>query len=137
MAEVGRNKLTDVLPPRKPRYPSTVDSPDAAWASELIRLLEVRDREVNAAYNIIELNADFAIDAQTLVTITINNVFGYIPDVKKCQISIVEKTNVDDWAYDLLKIESISATQVVAKINVSTASGTGSAKATAIIWVRA
>ncbi len=122
--------------PGRPKYP-IAEIVDREWSMELIRLLEARDRAVDSALHIVQLSKTFAIDSQALITVTYDHIFGYIPTgVQNCQISISQNTAVDDWAYDLLKVVSISATQVVAKINVSTASGTGSATANMNVWVR-
>ena len=82
------------------------------------------------------LSATFAIDSTGVKTITTAHGFRTAPALEDVQVSTVEETNVDDWAYNLLKIESVDATNVVAKINVSTASATGSATARLAILVR-
>lgn len=129
--------MTDLPVPKRPTYPLPRGKVDDQYISDLIRALHDRDREVNNALLIAEMTGTFAIDSTGTKTITINYNFGFIPSgVEHCQISVVEETNVDDWAYDLLKVDSISATQVVAKVNVSTASSTGGATARVVIWVR-
>lgn len=82
------------------------------------------------------LSGTFAIDSTGIKTVTTAHGFRVAPALEDVQLSTVEETNVDDWAYDLLKIESVDATNVVAKINVSTASGSGSATARLAILVR-
>lgn len=123
--------------PSLPRYPDPTAF-DGTWGGALILELEKRDAEVNQGLAIYELSGNFAIDSTGLKTVTIDYVFPerIAVDVTHCQISVVENTAVDDWAYNLLKVSSISQTQVVGKINVSTASATGSATATMVIWVR-
>ena len=75
------------------------------------------------------LSGTFAIDSTGIKTITVAHGLAYTPALQDCQLTVVEDTNVDDWAYNLLKVESVDATNVVTKVNVSTASGTGGATA--------
>lgn len=75
------------------------------------------------------LSDAFAIDAVTTVTVTIAHGLSVTPTVQDCQLTIIEDTNVDDWGYELVKVESVGATNVVCKVNVTTASSTGSATA--------
>jgi len=129
----------DLQLPRRPRYPDPPGSADPLvqrWMADMLRILAARDREVNTALTLSELSGSFAIDSTGNKTVTVANVFGFIPEISHCVISIVEATDVDDWAYNLLKVESVSATNIVGRINVSTASATGAATATMIFWVR-
>src|SRR3990167_11023737 len=75
------------------------------------------------------LSGTFAIDSMGIKTVTVAHGLVYSPALQDCQLTVVEETNVDDWTYNLLKVESVDATNIVAKINVSTASGTGGATA--------
>ena len=71
----------------------------------------------------------FAIDSTGVKTVTVSHGLSVTPQTYQVQLAVVEVTNVDDWAYNLLKVESTSSSQIVAKINVSTASGTAAATA--------
>lgn len=75
------------------------------------------------------LSPAFAIDAVAVVTVTIPHGLAVTPAVEDCQLTVVEDTNVDDWAEGYVKVESVDATNVVAKVNVTTASATGGATA--------
>jgi ribosomal protein L12E/L44/L45/RPP1/RPP2 len=75
------------------------------------------------------LSGTFAIDSTGVKTVTTAHGLSVTPALHDVQVSVVEESNVDDWAFDLLKVESVDATNVVCKINVSTASATGSATA--------
>src|SRR3990172_6911940 len=75
------------------------------------------------------LSGTFAIDSTGIKTVTVAHGLAYTPALQDCQLTVLEDTNVDDWAYNLLKVESVDATNIVAKINVSSASGTGGATA--------
>lgn len=71
----------------------------------------------------------FTIDSTGTKTVTIPHGLDRIPAPRNCQLTVVENTAVDDWAYNLLKVVSTDATNVIAKINVSTASTTKGATA--------
>lgn len=75
------------------------------------------------------LSPAFAIDAIAIVTVTIPHGLAITPDIEDCQLTILEDTNVDDWAEGYHKVESVDAVNVVCKINVTTASATGGATA--------
>ena len=77
----------------------------------------------------------FAIDSTGVKTVTTAHNLLITPEIYNVQVSVTENTDVDDWAFDLLKIESVDATNVVCKINVSTASGTAAATARLAILV--
>lgn len=78
----------------------------------------------------------FAIDSTGIKTLTMAHGLSAAPTISDCQLTVIEETNVDDWAFNLLKIDSVDATNVTAKINVSTASATGGATArlALLIW---
>lgn len=82
------------------------------------------------------LSGTFAIDSTGIKTVTIAHGLAAAPDIQDCQLTVTEETNVDDWAFNLLKVDSVNGTNVVAKINVSTASATASATArlALLIW---
>lgn len=75
------------------------------------------------------LSPTFVINSTGVKTVTIPHGLDVTPALKDCQLTVVENTNVDDWGYSLLKVESVGATNVVAKINVSSDSATGGATA--------
>jgi len=75
------------------------------------------------------LSDPFAIDSVGLKTITIPHGLDVTPNLQDIAISVVEETDVDDWEYSLLKVDSVDATNVVVKIYVSTASATAGATA--------
>ena len=75
------------------------------------------------------LSDTIAIDSTGVKTVTIPHGLDITPNKEDIAISVVEETDVDDWAYDLLKVDSVDATNVVVKIRVSTASGTAGATA--------
>jgi hypothetical protein len=81
------------------------------------------------------LSATVAIDSTGVKTVTTAHGLARTPALKDVQVAVVEESNVDDWAFNLLKVESVDATNIVCKINVSTASGTGSATAKLAIRV--
>jgi hypothetical protein len=74
-------------------------------------------------------SATFRIDSTGLKTITIPHGLDYAPRKEDCQISVIEETDVDDWGYTLLKVDSTDATNVIVKIYVSVASATAGATA--------
>lgn len=72
----------------------------------------------------------FAIDSTGLRTLTMAHGFsGTVPLINEVQLTVNEVDDVDDWAYDLLKVVSVDGTNIVARINVSTASLTANASA--------
>jgi len=75
------------------------------------------------------LSPTFAIDATGIKTVTIPHGLAITPAKKDCALTVVEETDVDDWRYDFLKVDTVDATNVIAKINVSTASVTAGATA--------
>lgn len=89
-----------------------------------------RVRDYLGAFQFVRLlSATFAIDSTGVKTVTTAHGLPTTPSIEDVQVSITEDTDVDDWAFDLLKVESVDATNVVCKINVSTASATGGATA--------
>ncbi len=75
------------------------------------------------------LSAGFAIDSTGVKTVTTAHALTITPSAKDVSLTVIEDTDVDDWAYGFVKVESVNATNVVAKVNVTTASATGSATA--------
>jgi hypothetical protein len=75
------------------------------------------------------LSGTFAIDSTGVKTITVAHGLNLAPDIQDVQLTVSELTNVDDYAFGYVKVESVDATNVVAKVNVTTASGTASATA--------
>ena len=75
------------------------------------------------------LSPAFAIDGVAVVTVTIPHGLAETPDLEDCQLTVVEDTDVDDWGYSFVKVESVGAVNVVAKVNVTVASATGGATA--------
>jgi hypothetical protein len=75
------------------------------------------------------LSATFAIDSTGVKTITTAHGLNLAPDIQDVQLTVSEVTNVDDYAFGFVKVDSVDATNVVAKVNVTTASGTASATA--------
>lgn len=72
------------------------------------------------------LSAPFDISSLGVKTVTTAHGLASAPAIEDVHLTVIEDSNVDDWAYNLLKVESVDATNVVAKINISTASVTGS-----------
>lgn len=81
------------------------------------------------------LSDTFAIDSAGIKTIAIAHGLAITPNVQDCYLTILQDTAVDDWSYNLLKIVSTDATNVIAKINVSVASATGRATAKLCLMV--
>ena len=77
----------------------------------------------------------FAIDSTGVKTVTVTHGLNITPELKDVQVSVIEETDVDDWAFNLLKVESVSSTSIVCKINVSTQSGTAAATARLALMV--
>lgn len=75
------------------------------------------------------LSNTFAIDSTGLKSVTIAHGLDGTPNVEDAQLTVVEETDVNDWAYDFVKIVSADATNITAEVDVSTASGTGGATA--------
>ena len=87
-------------------------------------------RDVDMPYARVSVLSDtFAIDSTGIKTVVIPHGLLVTPAKQKCGLTVLENTNVDDWAYNLLKVDAVDATNVTAKINVSTASATGEATA--------
>lgn len=71
----------------------------------------------------------FAIDSIGIITMNIHHGLAIIPTAQDCYLTVVQNTAVDDWAYNMLKIVSTDAKNVIVKINISTASATVGATA--------
>lgn len=76
-----------------------------------------------------KLSGTFLIDSTGVKTVTIAHGLNVTPALEDCAVSVVEDSAVDDWAYNLLKVTAVDATNVTVKINVSTASLTAAATA--------
>lgn len=81
------------------------------------------------------LSGTFAIDSTGVKTVTTAHGLSVTPDKQDVQLTVVEDTDVDDWVYGFVKIESVDGTNVVAKVNVTTQSATGGATAKLSILV--
>lgn len=103
---------------------TTAQSPSA---SDIFDITGNNNGTVKRTQNIV--SGAFAIDSTGVKTITLNHLLWYTPLLANCQISIAEVTAVDDWAYAFAKVVSVSSSQVVVKVKVSTASGTAGATA--------
>lgn len=75
------------------------------------------------------LSNTFAIDSTGVKTVTIAHGLAIIPSIQDCYLTVVQNTTVDDWAYNMLKIVSTNATNVIVKINISVPSATVGATA--------
>lgn len=75
------------------------------------------------------LSGTFAIDSTGVKTVTTAHGLSVTPAIQDVQLTVSEDSNVDDWAYGYVKVESVDGTNVVAKVNVTTASATGGATA--------
>lgn len=75
------------------------------------------------------LSPAFAIDSTGTKEVTIAHGLDITPAVKDCQMSVIEDTDVDDWECGPLVVISANATNVIAHVKVSVASGTGLATA--------
>jgi len=75
------------------------------------------------------LSPTFTIDNVGLKTVTIPHELSVTPTKEGCCLTVVEETDVDDWRFDLLKVDSVDATNVTVKIHVSNASATAGATA--------
>ncbi len=71
------------------------------------------------------LSGAFAIDSAGIKTVTIAHGLAITPAVQDCYLTVVQNTAVDDWSYNMIKVTATNATNVTAKINVSSASATG------------
>lgn len=77
------------------------------------------------------LSSGFAIDAVDTVDVTIAHGLLWTPVLRQCQLTLVKDkdTAVSDFELGWIRVQSTDATNVTAKVNVTTASGTGSATA--------
>ncbi len=85
--------------------------------------------ELFAADPGVQISPTFDIASTGLRTVTIAHGLAFSPSLSHIQLTVQQVTVVDDWAYNLLKADSVDATNIIAKINVSTASVTGGATA--------
>lgn len=76
-----------------------------------------------------KLSSTFAIDSTGVKTVTVAHSLGYTPNIEDCYLTVLQVTAVDDWAFNMVKITATDATNVTAKVNVSTASATAGATA--------
>ena len=77
--------------------------------------------------------ANFAIGSTGVKTVTVAHNLDFTPSLDDVTVSIKENTAVDDFALGFVKKTAVDATNVTLKINVTTASATGAATATASI----
>ena len=75
------------------------------------------------------LSGTFAIDSTGVKTITVSHGLAITPELKDCQLAIVQNTIVDDWSCGFVKIVRSDAKRVIAKIRITTASTTKGATA--------
>lgn len=77
--------------------------------------------------------ANFSIGSTGVKTVAVAHNLDFTPNIDDVIVSIKENTAVDDWALGYVKKTAVDATNVTLKINVTTASATGAATATASI----
>lgn len=75
------------------------------------------------------LSETFAIDSMGIKTVMIVHSLDITPAIQDCYLTVIKHTNVLDWAYNLLIIDSVDATNLIVKINISIASKTVGARA--------
>jgi hypothetical protein len=80
------------------------------------------------------LSAAFAIDAIAVITVTTAHGLAITPTIEDVSLTLIENTAVDDWVCGFVKVVSVGAINIVAKVNVTVASLT--AGATAKLGVR-
>ena len=108
---------------------------NGAYTTDAISITRYTPDDIYVKHNIgwrednIVLSPSFAIDSTGVKIVTIPHGLAITPAKEDCTLTVVEDTNVDDWGFDLLKVDSVDATNVTAKIHVSKASATGSATA--------
>lgn len=68
-----------------------------------------------------------AIDSTGTKSITVAHGLLYNPSIQDIQVTPVKDTAVNDWGYDLLKVEAVDATNITIVINVNKASATAGA----------
>lgn len=78
------------------------------------------------------LSAAFAIDGVAVITVTTAHGLGYTPATKDVAITVVEDTADDTWTCGYVKIASVGAADVVAKVKVTGAGVAGSTAKLAI-----
>lgn len=106
---------------------------DAGAGVHTYTVVGAQTRVYNNTYmvnNITLSSATFTIDAVGNKVLTIAHNMDQTPAKKDCWLTVLEETaDVDDWGYNLLKVDTVDATNVVARINVSVASATVGATA--------
>lgn len=70
------------------------------------------------------LSNTFAVDAVAIPTVTIAHGCAYTPSTFHCQLTIVDSSGFA-FAEGFVKIQSVDATNVIARVNVTTAAGAG------------
>ena len=70
------------------------------------------------------ISATFPVDSIGIKTIMIPHGLAIAPKIQDCYLTVVKNTNVTDWRYTLLIVNSVDSVNALAKIYVSTASGT-------------
>jgi hypothetical protein len=83
------------------------------------------------------LSPAFAIDAVAVVAVVIPHGLDVTPVVQDCQLTVIEDTDVDDWAAGFVKVETCDAVNVNCKVRVTTASATAGATAKLALHVTA
>ncbi len=71
------------------------------------------------------ISPEFSIDSNGIKTIIIAHGLSITPNIQDCYINVIDKDpniQIDDWAYNLLKLYKTDSKYVYAKINVSTKS---------------
>lgn len=71
----------------------------------------------------------FVVDAVGVKTLTIPHGLKVTPAKHQCQISVLQGTNVSDWALDWVRVKSTDGTNVTVEAKVGTASATAGATA--------
>lgn len=75
------------------------------------------------------LSGTFAIDSTGIKTVTIAHGLPVTPTIGQIQLTVTEDTDTDAWTYGFVKVESVDATNVTAKVYVtSTAPAAATAK---------
>jgi hypothetical protein len=91
---------------------------------------------LNLATETNQLSSTFAIDSTGIKEVTFTHGLKLAPAAYDVMLTVKEESVVDDWEYNLLKVTTVNDTYVIARINVSKASSTGSATARLICSVK-
>ncbi len=115
-------------------FPNTQVSIDRFWSRDLTKIIDsaVDTKIVSQSGYVTEnniLSGTFAIDSTGIKTVTMAHGLAIIPAVQDCYLTVVKNTAIDDWGFDLLKVESVDAINITAKINISRAGATAGATA--------